>query len=146
MSHRKEQVESALKRAIAAVLDRHLHDPRIAGLVSITRIELSDDRHQAAVHVSVMPEQFERRTLHGLNAAAGYIQSKVARAVRMRIMPGLVFRLDSSIKKEAQVLNVIQEAMAEDRLAAEQRGDVPETEAEAPPSPSSDCSDQEAST
>ena len=121
MSHRKKQIESALKRTIANVLDRRLQDPRVSGLVSITRIELSPDRRAASVYVSVMPDRFEKRTLHGLNAAAGHIQSKAAGAMSLRAMPSLQFRLDSSLKRESHVLGAIKEAVAEDRRVAEQR-------------------------
>jgi len=114
MSHRKEQIESTLKRVIAQVLRRQMQDPRISGMVSITKVEVSDDQRQAGIFVSVMPERFENRTLNGLNAAAGYIQSKVIKAVRRRRIPSLRFRLDSSLKKQADILDAIRDAVVRD--------------------------------
>ena len=125
MSHRKAQIEATLKRVIAQIMARQLQDPRIAGLVSITGVELSPDRREATVSVSVLPAQYESRSVHGLNAAAGYIQSKVARAVRQRTMPSLRFVADASLKQEAQVLDAIRQAVAEDRRADERGGAPP---------------------
>lgn len=124
MSHRKEQIGSALKRAIVNVLQRQLQDPRVQGLVSITKVDVAPDQRRAHIYVSVMPERFESRTVRGLNAAVGYIQSKVANAVRLRSMPDLEFHLDSSLKKEAKVLDAIRDAVDEDRLVAARRGDA----------------------
>ena len=124
MSHRKEQIGSALKRAIVNVLQRQLQDPRVQGLVSIMKVDVAPDQRRAHIYVSVMPERFESRTVRGLNAAVGYIQSKVANAVRLRSMPDLEFHLDSSLKKEAKVLDAIRDAVDEDRLVAARRGDA----------------------
>ena len=121
MSHRKEQIGSSLKRAIANVLQRQLQDPRVSGLVSITKVDVAPDQRRAHIYVSVMPERFESRTVRGLNAAVGFIQSKVASAVRLRSMPDLEFHLDSSLKNEAQTLEAIRGAVDKDRLVAERR-------------------------
>jgi len=124
MSHRKEQIGSSLKRAIVNVLQRQLQDPRVKGLVSITKVDVTPDQRRAHIYVSVMPERFESRTVRGLNAAVGFIQSKVAKAVSLRSMPDLEFHLDSSLKKEAQVFDAIRNAVSEDKLVAQRRGDA----------------------
>jgi ribosome-binding factor A len=118
MPHRKEQIETALRKAIAQVMERDLQDPRIRGLISITAIELTTDRRQATVEVSVIPQRAEKLSLHGLNAASGFIQAKVSKLVKLRTMPNLRFRLDPSLKKEAAVLEVIRQALADDQRNA----------------------------
>lgn len=111
MTIRKQQVESVLKRAISQVLARQISDPRISGMVSVTHVDVSPDLHEAFVYVSVLPERHEKRTLYGLRHAAGYIQSLVIRSVKMRQVPNLEFRLDSSLKKQAEVLDAIRRGM-----------------------------------
>lgn len=103
MTHRTEQVNSTLQRAVQTVLARGLSDPRIRGLVSVTRVRVDDDLSHATVYVSVMPEEHAELTMHGLRAAAARIRSDVGRAVRIRRMPGLSFRLDDSIKQQARL-------------------------------------------
>lgn len=119
MTRRTEQTESLLKRKISEVIVRKLSDPRVVGMVSVTHVDLSPDFAEALVYVSILPEQYEKRSFAGLKHAAGHIGSLVSKTVDLRRMPRLEFRLDSSLKKEAAVFRDINEAMAEEnaRLA-----------------------------
>lgn len=109
MSHRKQQVESTLRKLISDTLTRQVSDPRILGLVSVTRVDVSPDFRHAAVYVSVIPDHYQRRTVQGLRHAAGYIHALVYKALEMRSVPQLDFRLDESLKKQAQVLDAIEQ-------------------------------------
>lgn len=109
MTHRIEQVESTLRKALAQVLQRKLSDPRIRGLVSITEIDVSPDMKQAKVFVSVLPETYARRTVAGLRAADRHIQSEVKKLVALRLVPHLRFELDVSLKKADEVFDAIEE-------------------------------------
>ena len=111
MSHRLEQIESTLRRAISQVLRRDMADPRIVGMVSITRLEVSADLRDAQVHISVMPARYERRTLQGLRHAAGHIHARLCKAVSMRTVPRLNFRLDVTLKKQAEVFDAIRRGL-----------------------------------
>lgn len=119
MSHRKEQIESSLKRSIAAVISRHLADPRVRGLISITRVDVSPDLHQAQVFISVIPDKYESRTLAGLTAARGHILTKVGKFLRIRALPTLEFRIDESLKRQAEVFAAIREGMDREKPDAD---------------------------
>ena len=103
MTHRTEQIASGIKRAVQTVIGRGLHDPRVRGLVSVTKVHLDDDLSHATVYVSVMPEEHGELTMHGLRAAARMIRSEVGNVIRMRRTPRLTFRLDDSIKRQAEL-------------------------------------------
>jgi ribosome-binding factor A len=111
MSFRKQQVESTLKRAIAAVLTRELADPRIEGLISVTRVSVSPDLHEAMVFISVVPAKNQSKAIHGLRHAAGHIHSLVGKHVAMKAVPRLDFRLDETLKKQADVFQAIQRGL-----------------------------------
>ena len=111
MSHRKEQVESTLKRAITEVLLKSMSDPRIEGMVSIQRVRVADDFKVADVYVSVLPDKFEKRSLAGLRAAANHIHTKVFKSVAMRAVPRFVFQIDDALKKESAIFDSIAQAM-----------------------------------
>lgn len=114
MTYRKLQVESTLKRTISQILSRRMSDPRINGILSVTHVDVSPDGRNATVHVSVIPEKFEKRALYGLRHAAGYVQSLVRKAVAMRAVPHLDFKLDQSLKKQAAVFEAIDQGLAQD--------------------------------
>lgn len=111
MTHRLPQIESTLQRAIAQVLQRQVSDPRIAGMVSITRVKVSPDLRDARVFVSVLPENLAPRSIHGLRDAARHIHAHVKKLVALRVVPHLDFRLDESLKKEAAVLDAINQGI-----------------------------------
>ena len=120
MTHRIEQVESTLRKALAQVLQRRISDPRIRGLVSITDVDVSPDMKQAKVFVSVLPETYAKRTLAGLRAADRHIGAEVKKLVALRLVPHLRFELDESLKQAEQIYQAIDEAKArEDEHAAE---------------------------
>ncbi len=103
MSHRAEQISSTIQRAVQTVISRGLNDPRVRGLVSVTKVLVDDDLSHATVYVSVMPAEHGALTMHGLRAAAKRIRSEVGNVVRMRRVPRLTFRLDDSIKRHAEL-------------------------------------------
>jgi len=109
---RKLQVESLLQRETARVLQRGLADPRIKGMVSVTKVQCSVDLKTARVLVSVTPERHEELTMHGLRDATRFIQAKVKEKVALRLVPHLRFVIDESLKKQAAVLEAIQAGMA----------------------------------
>jgi len=115
MSHRKEQVQSTLKRAISQVLATQISDPRIVGMISVTQIDISPDLRNAKVYVSVLPEKYQKRSVHGLRHAAGHIYSLVCKVVALRIVPKLDFRLDESLKKQNAVFDDIRRGLEQDQ-------------------------------
>ncbi len=129
VSHRKQQIESTLKRLVSRVLSRGLSDPRITGLVSVTQVDVAPDGHEATIYVSVLPEKDQSRTIHGLSHAAGYISSIVRKEVAMRTVPHLRFCLDESLKKQASVFEAIESGLAKElqqRTCRTEPGAAPE--------------------
>jgi len=122
MSYRKKQTESALVRAISQVLVRDISDPRIVGMVSVTRVDMSPDKRRAKVYVSIIPEQYTSKTFHGLRHAASHIYSKLCHVVAMRSVPRLEFCLDETLKKQAAVFEAISLGIEREDLANRHQG------------------------
>ena len=114
MTIHHEQVVSVLQRAVQEILSRGLNDPRVRGLISVTKIDLSADRVNATIHVSVMPAERAKLSLHGLKHAATHIRLELGRRVKMRRVPRLSFRLDESLKREARIIAAIDEVRRDD--------------------------------
>lgn len=104
---RAERVSRALRREISDILRHELKDPRI-GFVSVTEVELSSDLRQAKVYCSVLgAEDQKRKALAGLRSATGFVRAEVARRIRLRHAPELVFRLDDSIERGVRVVSLM---------------------------------------
>lgn len=114
MTKRTDQINSTIHRAVQTTLSRGLNDPRVRGLISITKVNVSPDLSQAVVEVSVLPEEKADLTLKGLTSAAPYIQRELAKAIRSRRQPRLIFKLDKTLRQEIEVYTAIAKVNQED--------------------------------
>lgn len=122
MSRRSEQFASTLHIALQELISRGLQDPRISGLITITAVDVSPDLKSAQITVSVLPAERQELTMHGLRAAAGHLRHAAGDKLSSRQIPELVFRLDTSFKKQAGVF----EALAKAREEQERKAAAPQ--------------------
>ena len=99
---------SLIEQVVSELLQRHIRDPRVAGLVSISRVEVSQDISHARIHVSVLGTEEERRsTMRALERARGFIRSRLGEELTIRHVPELQFVLDRSIEQGDRVLALL---------------------------------------
>lgn len=121
---------SLIRTIVSDMIANKVHDPRIGRFVSITRVEVAPDLQLAKVHVSVMgSEEEQRNTMRGLKSAQGLIQRAVAKNVTARVCPHLTFVSDHSIKKAAEIMEIINHNAAEMGPPPEDSEDNESTEA-----------------
>ena len=107
-------IGSTIQRELAEFIMRELNDPRLPTIVSITRVKVSDDLEYADVYVSVMgTEGQQNAALIALKHSAGLMRSRLTKALSIRIAPFIRFQLDEQLKKELEILEVL------DRLRVE---------------------------
>lgn len=121
MKQRTEQVASTLKRAVQEVLSRGLSDPRVRGLITIVRVEVTGDLEHVTIFCTVSPSKYEELSMHGLKSAANWIRRQTAEKVRFRRMPHFVFKVDEQYHRQQEVLACIAEAKREDEKRASKR-------------------------
>jgi ribosome-binding factor A len=118
---RKKRIASFLRAEIARVILHELRDPRI-GFVSVLSVEPTEDLKEAKVSVSILGNESEQRTaIRGLQAAAGFIQSHLARVIQFRETPQLRFILDDTIRRTMELEARIRQVRAEDEGARDAR-------------------------
>ena len=111
-SIRQQKINSQIQRIVATVLQRDVADPRIDGLVSVTRVEVTRDLREARVYLSVLGGHRTPATvLEGIQSAGRHIQSEVAENLSLRYAPRLTFLLDDSLKKQAEMLKLIDDVV-----------------------------------
>ena len=108
MTVRQQKIAAQIQRLVSQVLARDVADPRIGGLVTITRVHVTPDLREARVFVSVLGQKGPAATvLAGIRSAGRHIQSEVGHGLTLRMVPRLSFELDESLKKEAEILRQI---------------------------------------
>lgn len=104
MTRRIERVNSLLVEVIAAVVMREVKDPRIPGLITITRVETTPDLRQAKVFFSIIGSEKEKKTaLQVLQEAAGFISMTASKKVVLRFFPQLTFKIDDTLEKHQRI-------------------------------------------
>ena len=115
MTRRTERIQELIREELSDLILRDLRDPRLEGLISLTRVEVSADLSNARIFVSVMSETADPQdAIKALQSASGYLHKELVHRLEMRKIPFLHFRLDTSISEGAAVLAHIDKARRED--------------------------------
>lgn len=112
---RIKRVNEACKEALGLILQEEAKDPRI-GFVTVTRVEVTPDLHQAKVWVSVLGEGDElEETMRGLEKARGFLRRELGRRVRMRYTPELRIFLDRGAEASERLQDILHELEDKER-------------------------------
>lgn len=112
MNRRVARVAEAIQEAVAELVLREIKDPRI-GMVTITHVKLSPDLRHARIYFSRLGERAAREeSLAGLRSAAGFLRTQVARRLRLRVAPELVFEIDENPEYAAHIARLLDETKA----------------------------------
>ncbi|HCH09539.1 MAG TPA: 30S ribosome-binding factor RbfA [Dehalococcoidia bacterium] len=108
MNRRIERINSQLRSEISKMILTDIKDPRISGVVSITRVETTGDMSYARVFVSVYGSDTDKRnTLKAMSSARGFIQNELLHRLAIRRPPSLSFRLDETIEQGNEILELL---------------------------------------
>ena len=108
MNRRIERINSQLRSEISKMILTDIKDPRISGVVSITRVETTGDMSYAKVFVSVYGSDTDKRnTLKAMSSARGFIQNELLHRLATRRPPSLSFRLDETIEQGNEILELL---------------------------------------
>ena len=123
MRVRPERVAQMIRREIADILERRLRDPRFAGLVSVTDVEVTNDLSLARVYVSVLkPGPAREEALSALAHAAGFVRAELAPRLDLREVPEIRFVHDESIERGARVEELLKKLARGEPIPDEEPG------------------------
>ena len=110
-SRRTQKAAEAIREVVSMAILTELKDPRVAN-VTVTYVEVTPDMRQAKIHVSIMGDETKQKlTLRGLQNAAGFLQSKVAKRIDTRYTPRIEFMLDLGVKRSIEISRILQEVL-----------------------------------
>ena len=115
---RAQRVGEQLRRDLAQMIQQEVKDPRL-GLVTVSDVRVSKDLSYADVYVTVMGNEEGQAqidtSLKILNRAAGFLRGRLAKAIKLRVMPQLRFHYDASVVRGNYLSSLIDKAVTEDR-------------------------------
>ena len=121
---RTKRVNELLREELAELIQRSVKDPRI-GTVTITGVETSRELDVARVFVQLFGDEARRaEALEGLQNAAGYLRTQLARRLRLRKMPELRFVWDETLERATRIERLLAEIRTEDEDEDEDEGEA----------------------
>ena len=100
---RAERVSIQIQQAITELLSKKMQDPRME-MATISGVRMSPDLSLAYVYVTVFGDKKRiREDLEGFQRSKGFIKTRIAPKLGLRIMPDLRFIHDDSFDEAARL-------------------------------------------
>ena len=96
MAFRVGRTSEDLKRELTDII-RYVKDPRVSSILTIIKVELSNDLSHCKVYISSL----------GLNNANGFIKHEVNSRIKMRRIPDFHFIADDSTEYSAGIAKIL---------------------------------------
>ena len=107
--HKIDRISEDIRRELSAIF-RTLKDPRISSMITVLRVDVTNDLSYATIHVSTVEgEDKTAESVKGLKSARGYIRKELASALSLRHVPELRFVADNSIAYSAQINKILKD-------------------------------------
>lgn len=116
--YRAGRLGEEIKKITSDLLLREIKDPRLTkSMVSISAVETTDDGSYATLYVTVLgtsanselSQEEKDNVLAALKSAKGLIRREIGKQVKLRHVPDLQFKFDSSLEYGRHISKLIDE-------------------------------------
>jgi ribosome-binding factor A len=98
--YRGGRINEEVKKSVSNIIQNEIKDPRINTLISVTKVDVTNDLKYAKVFVSILGKEEEKKlTMEVLKKSAGFIRRELAHEVKLRVTPEVSIHLDNSIEE-----------------------------------------------
>lgn len=110
-SNRMNRVNEELKRELSNIINYEVKNSNVTGMISVTKVKTSPDLKYARISVSILNSKNIKQTLAGLKSASGFIRSRIAEKMNLRVTPELVFESDESLVYGEKIDRILERVM-----------------------------------
>lgn len=110
-NNRIERINEEYKKELSQIIGYELKNSNITGMISVTKVKVTNDLKFAKVYVSILNSKSIKNTLAALKKSSGFVRSELARRVNLRNTPEIIFELDDSIEYGARIDEILKEIM-----------------------------------
>ena len=108
MSNRLLKINAEIQKYISEIFTYDIKNPNIQGIITVTRVDTTNDLSLSRVYVSVYcPHGDKYEVFKQIQHSAGYIRKSVCEKLDIRKMPFLEFLLDESLDYSEHINEVI---------------------------------------
>ena len=111
-SHRPQMLGEEIRKLISNLLILgKLKDPAFSNMVSVSGVDVSGDGSYATVYVTALSfdpakgidEQTKKEILNAFGKCKGFIRTEIAKNIKLRYAPELIFKFDNSFEYGAKM-------------------------------------------
>ncbi len=106
---RTDRIEEEIKKIVAKLIDNGIKDPRVNGLVSVTKVEVSKDMKYCKIYVSMIGTKDINEAMEGLDSAKGLVRKEIGDKIRTFNTPEVKFVYDDSMEYGQHIDKIISE-------------------------------------
>lgn len=111
---RKERlasIEKEILRVVSMLFLTDVKNPKVKGLVSLTKVRVTEDLKFADLYFTVLPAEGKNvdssKVLEGLNEIRGFLRKEVAKNLALRYTPEMRIKLDTSIEYAVKISKLL---------------------------------------
>lgn len=104
---RAQRLGDLIQQELAQLLRRELRDPRV-GMITITGVDVAPDFSHARVFFTTLVKESSAEAQQGLDRAAGFLRSQLAKRIKLYTMPQLRFQYDESVERGDRLSRLIE--------------------------------------
>jgi len=109
MGYKQERLEKSIEREIGRIIMSEVKDNRLK-FVTITKVSLTNDYSLATVLYRVLGTDNQvQSTTKALNDAVGFIKTQLSKVLKIRKLPELHFRYDTSIEYGDRIEKILKD-------------------------------------
>lgn len=110
-NNKLNRIDEELKKELSHIISYELKNPKVTGLISVTDVKTTPDLKYAKVFVSILNAKNTKATLANLKKSAGFIRTRIAKKVNLRVTPEFVFVLDETMEYGAKIDSILNDIM-----------------------------------
>ncbi len=115
--YRPGRLGEEIRRIVSDLLLREIKDPRLSGIVSISAVNVTEDGSYATVYITKLGSKASEETseeekndvLAAFRSAKGLIRREIGRQIKLRHVPDLLFKMDTSLEYGRHISKLIDE-------------------------------------
>lgn len=108
---RLASIEKEVLRVISTALFEDVKNPKVKGLVSLTKVRVTEDLKFADLYFTILSMQGQEvnkeKVEEGLNEIRGFLRKKVSEELDLRFIPEMRIKIDDSIEYAVKISKLL---------------------------------------
>ncbi len=102
------KINNEIQRELSSLIAYKLKDPRLEGVfVTVLDVDTTNELSYSRIKISVFPEEKREQTFNIIKSSIPFLRREIAKNVKLRITPELIFSLDDGINYEQRITELL---------------------------------------